>query len=83
MNLIDDIPQVSHQKNVVLTAPYLEDEVKKAVFQMEHNKTPDPNAGPVHTYSGPRGRDTKRTLIDNFFWNALYFKSNARTNYLF
>jgi hypothetical protein len=43
MNLIDDIPQVSHQKNVVLTAPYLEDEVKKAVFQMEHNKTPDSN----------------------------------------
>jgi mannosylglycoprotein endo-beta-mannosidase len=35
---IDDIPQVSQEENAILTAPYLEEEVNKAVFQMEHNK---------------------------------------------
>jgi hypothetical protein len=35
---IDDIPQVSPQENAILTASYLEEEVKKVVFQMEHNK---------------------------------------------
>jgi hypothetical protein len=35
---IDDISQVSHEVNTVLTSPYSEDEVKKSVFQMEHNK---------------------------------------------
>jgi mannosylglycoprotein endo-beta-mannosidase len=34
----DDIPQVSVEENNLLTAPYSEDEVKKAIFQMEHNK---------------------------------------------
>jgi hypothetical protein len=32
--------QVSVEENGLLTAPYSEDEVKKAIFQMEHNKTP-------------------------------------------
>jgi hypothetical protein len=29
---IDDIPQVSPQENAILTASYLEEEVKKVVF---------------------------------------------------
>jgi hypothetical protein len=34
----DDIPQVSPQENAILTSPYSEDKIRKAVFQMEHNK---------------------------------------------
>jgi hypothetical protein len=40
---IDDIPQVSAEENNLLAAPFSEDEVKKAVFQMEHNKAPGPD----------------------------------------
>ena len=35
----DDIPQVSDEENSLLTAPYSEEEVRKAVFLMEHNNT--------------------------------------------
>jgi hypothetical protein len=38
----DDIPQVSQEENSLLTAPYTEDELHKAVFQMEHNKASSP-----------------------------------------
>jgi hypothetical protein len=43
----DDIPQVSVEENNFLTALYTEDEVKKAVFQMEHNKTSGPDGFPA------------------------------------
>jgi hypothetical protein len=46
----DDIPQVSMEENGFLTAPYLEEEVKKAVFQMEHNKAPGPDGFPIEFY---------------------------------
>ena len=36
----NDIPQVSYEENAILIAPYSEEEVKKAAFQMEHNKAP-------------------------------------------
>ena len=39
----DDIPQVSGEENAHLTVPYSENEVKKAVFQIEHNKAPGPD----------------------------------------
>jgi hypothetical protein len=39
----DDIPLVSDEENAHLTAPYTEEEVKKAVFQMEHNKSALPD----------------------------------------
>jgi hypothetical protein len=39
----DDIPQVSDAENNFLTAEYSEEEVRKAIFQMEHNKAPGPN----------------------------------------
>jgi hypothetical protein len=35
----DDIPQVSHEENYILDACFIE-EVKKATFQIEHNKPP-------------------------------------------
>jgi hypothetical protein len=41
--LTDDIPQVSIEKNNLLTTEYSEEEVRKAIFQMEHNKTPGPD----------------------------------------
>ena len=46
----DDIPQVSDEENGLLTAPYSEEEVKKAVFQMEHNKAPGPDGFPAEFF---------------------------------
>jgi hypothetical protein len=37
---MEDIPQVSIEQNNLLTVVYLEEEVRKAIFQMEHNKAP-------------------------------------------
>jgi mannosylglycoprotein endo-beta-mannosidase len=39
----DDIPQVSIEDNDLLTAKYSEEEVRKAIFQMENNKAPGPD----------------------------------------
>jgi hypothetical protein len=47
---IDDIPQVSPQENAILTYPYSEDEIRKVVFQMEHNKAPVPDGFPANFY---------------------------------
>jgi hypothetical protein len=47
---IDDIPQVSIEENGLLTAPYSEEEVKKVVFQMEHNKAPCSDGFPAEFY---------------------------------
>jgi hypothetical protein len=44
---IADIPQVSVQENNLLTALYSEEEVKNAVFQMEHNKAPGTDGFPA------------------------------------
>jgi phenylalanine-4-hydroxylase len=46
-NQMDDIPLVSLEENGLLTAPYSEEEVKKAIFQMEHNKAPGPDGFPA------------------------------------
>jgi hypothetical protein len=46
---MDDIPQVSMEEGL-LTAPCLDEEVKKAVFQMEHNKALGPNSFPSEFY---------------------------------
>jgi hypothetical protein len=37
----EDIPQVSKEGNHILVEEFLEEVVRKAVFQMEHNKAPD------------------------------------------
>jgi hypothetical protein len=45
-----DIPQVSEKENQVSTAPFSEEEVKMAIFNMEHNKAPGPYGFPVEFY---------------------------------
>jgi hypothetical protein len=45
-----DIPQVSEEENEVLTAPFSEEEVKMAVFDMEHNKAPGPDGFSANFY---------------------------------
>jgi hypothetical protein len=46
----DDIPQVSTEENNLLTATYLEEEVRKNVFLMEQNKAPGPDGFPAEFY---------------------------------
>src|SRR5438128_5636776 len=46
----DDITQVSDEENAFLTAPFTEAEVRKAIFQMEHNKAPGPDGFPAEFY---------------------------------
>jgi hypothetical protein len=45
-----DIPQVSEDKNEGLTAPFSEEEVRLAVFDMEHNKAPGSDGFPAEFY---------------------------------
>jgi hypothetical protein len=40
---IDNITQISDEENNLLTAPHIEEEVQKAVFQIEHNKALGPD----------------------------------------
>ncbi|WVZ53561.1 hypothetical protein U9M48_004484, partial [Paspalum notatum var. saurae] len=49
-NRFDDIPQVSPQENDLLSAPFTVDEVRAAIFQMEHNKAPGPDGFPPEFY---------------------------------
>ncbi|XP_073367868.1 uncharacterized protein [Aegilops tauschii subsp. strangulata] len=46
----EDIPQVTAEENDILTAPFSEEEVRVAVFQMEHNKAPGPDGFPAEFY---------------------------------
>ena len=46
----EDIPQVSALENEHLTDDFSEDEVRAAIFQMEHNKAPRPNGFPLEFY---------------------------------
>ena len=46
----DDIPQVTAEENDILTTPFSEEEVRAAVFQMEHNKAPGPDGFPAEFY---------------------------------
>ena len=47
---IDDIPQVTDNENEILTSEFTEAEVREAIFQMEHNKSPGPDGFPVEFY---------------------------------
>jgi mannosylglycoprotein endo-beta-mannosidase len=46
----DDIPQVSLEENAFLSTEYSEEEVKKVLFQMEHNKALGPDDFPAEFY---------------------------------
>jgi hypothetical protein len=39
----DDIPLVMDEENMILVEEFIEEEVKKALFQMEHNKSLGPD----------------------------------------
>ena len=43
----NDITQVTPEENNLLTASFSEEEISKAVFQMEHNKAPGPDGFPA------------------------------------
>ncbi|WVZ90590.1 LOW QUALITY PROTEIN: hypothetical protein U9M48_036877 [Paspalum notatum var. saurae] len=45
-----DIPQVSGEENEILTRKFDEEEVRGAIFQMEHNKAPGPDGFPPEFY---------------------------------
>jgi hypothetical protein len=47
---INDIPQMSPQENAILTSLYSEEEISKAIFQMEHNKAPGPEGFQAEFY---------------------------------
>jgi hypothetical protein len=47
---IHDIPLVSDEENEILIANFSENEVREAVFQMEHNKAPGPDGFPAEFY---------------------------------
>ena len=40
---MDGIPQVSPLENTFLIAPFTEKEIRDAIFEMDHNKTPGPD----------------------------------------
>jgi hypothetical protein len=42
--------KLSKEENQVLTAPFSEEEVKMAIFDMEHNKAPGPDGFPTEFY---------------------------------
>ena len=46
----DDIPQVSQLENEYLTDTFSQEEVRAAIFQMEHNKAPGPDGFPLEFY---------------------------------
>jgi hypothetical protein len=43
-SLVHDIPQVSAEESSYLTFEFIEDEIRKAIFQMQHNKASDPDS---------------------------------------
>jgi uncharacterized protein (DUF488 family) len=47
---VDDINQVSEEENNLLIKHFTEDEVREAIFQMEHNKAPGPDGFPAEFY---------------------------------
>jgi hypothetical protein len=47
---IEDIPQVSDLENEILSDAFSENEIKKTIFQMEHNKVPRPDSFPAEFY---------------------------------
>ena len=73
---IQDIPQVSNLENDIFTAEFLEKEVKQAVFEMEHNSAPGPDAFPVEFY-----QDFWEVIKDDL-WNYCFItqKSRCKTN---
>ena len=49
-SITHDIPQDTEAENEFLTSPFSEEEIRTAVFQMEHNKAPGPDGFPAEFY---------------------------------
>ena len=47
---IDNIPQASQSENEFLTAPFTEEEIRNAIFDMEYNKAPGQDGFPDEFY---------------------------------
>jgi hypothetical protein len=47
---VDDNVQMSQEENDLLVRPFNVEEVRDAVFQMEHNKAPGPDGFPTEFY---------------------------------
>jgi hypothetical protein len=47
---VEDIVQVSHEENELLIKAFTVDEVREAIFQMEHNKAPGSDGFPAEFY---------------------------------
>jgi mannosylglycoprotein endo-beta-mannosidase len=45
-----DVPQISHEENLILAAEFCEKELYEAIMQMERNKAPGPNGFPAEFY---------------------------------
>lgn len=49
-NQVSDIPQVSDLENSFLTCQFTEEEIRRALFQMEHNRAPGPDGFPAEFF---------------------------------
>jgi hypothetical protein len=49
-SMFDDIPQVSPEENNILTFPCSEEEIRKTVFQIKHNKASGPHSFPAEFF---------------------------------
>jgi hypothetical protein len=64
----DDIPQVTDLENEALVERFTEEKVRKAIFQMEHNKAPGPDGFPAEFYQAFWGtiKDDLMALFEDF-----------------
>jgi hypothetical protein len=49
-SLVHDIPQVLAEENSYLTSEFIEDEIRKVIFWMQHNKASGPDGFPVEFF---------------------------------
>jgi hypothetical protein len=70
---IEDILHVSMAENNLLTSTFTEDEVKEAIFQMEHKKAPGPVGFPIEFYQvfWEILKEDLMALFDNFHEDKL------------
>jgi hypothetical protein len=47
---VADIPQLTHEENIILTTKFSVDEVYEVISQLEHNKAPGPDGFPAGFY---------------------------------
>ena len=77
--MIFNIPQVTQTENDVLTAPFTEQEVQEAIFDMEHNKTPSPDLFPdefYHKFWNTIKGDLMQMFHDLYAGDLLLFSLN-------